>query len=152
MPLPLADFNKNPVIFVDILSPALADLYRAFDVRFVLTSNVSKGRPREEIVSWLTRTRLPLVAENLHEAFRTPWDSIAGLEDEVEAWHATAADRTPTAYLIVTSPERGASLGRFLRDYAVALSGPDFSEENYIQACRILHSQTTFKPFNPDWY
>jgi hypothetical protein len=148
MPLPLADFNKRPVVFVDVLSPALGDLYRAFDVLFVMTSNVTKRRSREAMASILAAAKFPLVARHLHADWTTPYVTDSDLGEEVDAWHAAVNDRTPTTYLIVTSTERGASLGHILKNYSVAVSGPDY----YIEACRILHSQLSFEPFNPDWY
>lgn len=65
MPLPLADFDKKPVIFTDVLTPMLSELYRAFDVQFVLTSNVTAGQARNEVESHLVQASLISVARNL---------------------------------------------------------------------------------------
>ena len=154
MPLPLADFDKQPVVFLDTLAPFVADLYRAFNVRFVLTSNVMAGRTHSEAVALLVQLCMPVVANNLSDEWATSCDDNpdSNLEDEVDAWHATARDRTPTSYLIITTPERIQHMGHILREYAVAVGGPDFNDDTYIDACRVLHSQLSFKPFSPDWY
>lgn len=152
MPLPLAEFNKLPVVFIDVLSPILADLHRAFDVRFVLTSNIVAGGTRDAMVKQLDMAGLITVAGNLDARWVTPYDADANLEDEIDAWHATACDRTPTAFLVITNKARGACLSHILTEYTVVLEAPHFTDEEYLNACRILHSQLTFEPFNPDYY
>jgi hypothetical protein len=152
MPLPLADFDKRPVVFIDALSPMLSEVYRAFDVLFVLTSNVARGRSREAVASLLEQAGLSVISQHLAAEWATPYEADSNLEEQVEAWHATARDRTPTSYLVVTTKERGACLGHTLMAYAVVLEGPRFTNADYLNACRVLHSQVTFEPFNPDWY
>jgi hypothetical protein len=152
MPLPLADFDKKPVIFIDVLTPMLSDLHRAFDTLFVLTSKVVAGQTHPDVLMLLEHSGMHTVADNLHAVWATPYDADSNLEDEVEAWHATCNDRTPTSYLVVTSRKRGESLEHILKAYAVMLDGPVCHDEDYIEACRILHSQSTFEPFNSDWY
>ncbi len=166
MPLPLADIDKRPVIFLDSLgarteagevyllvkSPLIIDLFRSFNALYVLTSNVVQYRSYDEMVSVLVNTGRTLIAQNLHPNWVTPWDTDSTLEEEVEAWHAGCNDRTPTSFLIVTTPERSKQLGHILMDYTVAFDGPVFNEVNYMAACRVLHSQTSFQPFNPDHY
>jgi hypothetical protein len=163
---PLADINKRPVVFVDaagagapqagasqqVASQLIADLYRAFDAHYVLTSNVVTGRSREEIVSQLEQCGLPLVARNLHQDWATPCNRDSNLAEEIEAWHSTSADRTPTSYVVIAPAERGASLqGDGLAEYAV-LFDDVFTEADYKKACQILHSQLSFEPINTDWY
>ncbi len=152
MPLPLADFDKRPVIFVDFLTPMLSDLYRAFDTLFVLTSKVAAGQTHSDVLTLLGQSGVRTVADNLHAKWATPHDADSNLEDEVDAWHGTCDDRTPTSFLIVTKRDRGETLGHTLLQYAVLFDGPAFDNANYLNACRILHSQVTFEPFNPDWY
>jgi hypothetical protein len=132
---PLADINKLPVIFLDTLgafrdgsegrlrnpSPVIADLQRAFDALFVLTSNVVAGHSRDEISQLLVGGGFQSVSQNLHEQWATP--CVSTLANEVEAWHATAIDRTPTSYLIVTTKERSIALGH-LADYTLVHNGP----------------------------
>jgi len=151
---PIGALDKRPVVFVDVLTPMLPDLYRAFDVQFVLTSNVFTGHVREVAASALVQAGLPLAAQHLHVEWLTPWDPDlnCSLDEEVDAWHAAAAGSTPTAFLIVASTERVQALSQTLRSYAIASDDPSSRSMNYIEACRILHSQTTFEPFNPDWY
>lgn len=151
---PIGALDKRPVVFVDVLTPMLPDLYRAFEVQFVLTSNVLTGHCREGAASVLVKARLSIVAQHLHAEWLTPWapDLNCSLDEEVEAWHASAAGNTPTAFLIVASTERVQALSQTLRSYAIASDGLSSLSMNYIEACRILHSQTTFEPFNPDWY
>lgn len=151
MPLPLADFDKRPVVFVDVLTPMLTDLYRAFDVQFVLTSNVIAGQARNKVELHLVEASLISVARNLHENWASPWDCDSTLNEEVEAWHASNFDSTPTSYLIVTTKERGERLDHILAAYAVIVDGQS-TRSNYFEACRILHSQTSFVPFDSNWY
>ena len=113
MPFPLADINKRPAVFLDCLgsdstqagqslpvpSQLIADLHRAFDALYVLTSNVFAGRLHEEVVLALEHCGLQLVAKNLHTNWSTPFDSDSNLAEQIEAWHATKADRTPTSYV-----------------------------------------------------
>lgn len=152
MPLPVADVNKRPVVFVDMLSPMLSDVYRAFDALFVLTSKVVAGHTRPDVLTLLEQSGMHTVADNLHAKWATPYDADSNLEDEVDAWHATCDDRTPTSFLIVTTPGRSKQLGHILQDYAVAFDGPVSNDVNYMEACRVLHSQTSLHPFNPDGY
>jgi len=166
MPFPLADINKRPVVFLDSLganaahsglslpvpSQLIADLHRAFDALYVLTSNLSAGHTHEEVVSALEQCGLQLVAKNLHMNWSTPFDLDSNLAEQIEAWHATKADRTPTSYVIITPAERGASLqGDSLAEYAIVFDDV-FTEADYKKACLILHTQISFEPFNPDWY
>lgn len=157
---PLADINKRPVVFLDSLgarspqaaSELIADLHRAFDALYVLTSNVFTGRSHEEIISALEQCGLPLVARNLHANWSTPFDLDSDLAEQIEAWHATSADRTPTSYVVIAAAERGVGLqGDGLAEYAV-LFDDVFTEADYKKACQILHSQLSFDPFDPDWY
>lgn len=166
MPLPLADVDKRPVIFLDSMgactsageaflltrSPLIIDLFRSFNALYVLTSNIVQYRSCAEMVSVLKNTGRALIAQNLHPEWVTPWDIDSTLEEEVEAWHATRTDRTPNSYLIVTTAERSQHLGHILKEYAVVFHGPIFNNASYLEACRILHSQLSFAPFNPDWY
>jgi hypothetical protein len=166
MPLPLADVDKRPIVFLDSLganaahsglspqaaSRFIADLYRAFDALYVLTSNVAAGSSHEEVISELEQHGLLLVAKNLHTNWSTPFDVDSDLAEQIEAWHATSADRTPTSYVIIAPAERGAGLqGDSLAEYAVLFDGV-FTEADYKKACQILHSQLSFQPFNSDWY
>lgn len=165
MPLPLADVDKRPIVFLDALSGSstrpgissrgaqlIADLHRAFDALYVVTSNVAAGRSHEEVVSTLEQDGLLLVAKNLHYEWATPCDRDSNLAEEIEAWHATSADRTPTSYVIVAATARGAGLqGDSLAEYAVLFDG-FFAEADYKKACQILHSQISFEPFDPEWY
>lgn len=166
MPLPLADVGKRPVVFLDSpgagvtqVSPLqhaatkfIADLHRAFDALYVLTSNVAAGRSHEEVISELEQHGLDLVAINLHQEWATPCDRDSNLGEEIEAWHATSADRTPTSYVIIAPAERGAGIqGDSLAEYAVLFDGA-FTEADYKKTCQILHSQLSFDPFDPDWY
>lgn len=160
---PLADIDKPPVIFLDTIgahqhslddssrnpSPVLADLQRAFDARFVLTSNVVQGHSRDEILSLLVNGGFQSVAQNFHEQWSTP--AMPTLVNEIEAWHASAADRTPTSYLIITTTTRAVALG-YLAKYTLVHTGPFLNMFDYLNSCEILHSQTSFAPFNPDWY
>jgi hypothetical protein len=166
MPLPLADVDKRPVVFLDSLGAGatqvgplqqaatkfIADLHRAFDVLYVLTSNVAAGRSHEEVISELEQHGLLLVAKNLHTNWSTPFDVDSDLAEQIEAWHATSSDRTPTSYVIIAPAERGASIqGDSLAEYATLFDGI-FTEADYKKACQILHSQLSFEPFNSDWY
>lgn len=166
MPLPLADVDKRPVVFLDSLgansahsglspqaaSRFIADLYCAFDALYVLTSNVAAGRSHEEVISELEQYGLLQVAKNLHANWSTPFDLDSDLAEQIEAWHATSADRTPTSYVIIAAAERGVSLqGDGLAEYAV-LFDDVFTEADYKKACQVLHSQLSFDPFDPDWY
>lgn len=166
MPFPLADINKRPVVFLDSLGVSstqvgplqqaatqfIADLYRAFDALYVLTSNVAAGRSHEEVVSALEQCGVPLVAKNLHTNWSTPFDVDSDLAEQIEAWHATSSDRTPTSYVIIALAERGESIqGDGLAEYAVLFDGV-FTQSDYIKSCQILHSQLSFEPFDPDWY
>lgn len=152
MPLPLADFDKNPVIFVDGLTPILSDLHGAFNTLFVLTSKIAAGRTRLDVQSILEQSSMHTVANNLHARWATPYDADSNLEDEIEAWHGTCDDRTPTSFLIVTNSDRCETLGHTLRQYAITLDGPVIDNAKYIEACHVLHSQTSFAPFDSDWY
>ncbi len=152
MPLPLADSDKRPIIFVDVITPMLSDLYRAFDTLFVLTSKIVAGQTHPDVLSLLKRSGMHTVANNLHASWATPYDADSSLGDEVDAWHATDTDRTPKSYLIVTTRERGDCLDHILAAYAIVLEGPQFTNPDYLNACRILHSQVSFIPFNTEWY
>lgn len=152
MPLPVADFDKRPVVFVDALVTFLADLYRAFDVQFVLTSNVAAGPARSKVASALVQAGFPLVAQHFHADWATPYEADSDLGEQVQAWHATVADRTPTSYLVITTKERAVSLDHILADYAVVINGQHDTDVDYVKACQILHSQTSFELFNSDWY
>lgn len=152
MPLPVASINKRAVVFVDTLSPMLSDIYRAFDVQFVLTSNVASGRSLDAALLLLAQAGLPVISQHLAADWSTPHDADSNLEEQVDAWHATVRDRTPTSYLVVTTNERGEVLGDVLRSYAVIVDDTRLITASYVDACRILHSQLSFDSFNPDWY
>jgi hypothetical protein len=157
---PIADINKRPVVFLDSLGagPAeaatqfIADLHRAFDVLYVLTSNVFSGRSHDEVVLALEESGLQLVSNNLHTEWSTPFDQDSDLAEQIEAWHAISTDRTPTSYVIIAAAARGASLQvNGLAEYAV-LFDDVFTQLDYLKSCQILHSQLSFEPFNSDWY
>lgn len=157
---PLADINKRPVVFLDSLgarpteaaSQFIADLHRAFDVFYVLTSNVFSGRSHGEVVSALEQRGLQMVAKNLHTDWSTPFDHDSDLAEQIEAWHAISTDRTPTSYVVIATAERGMSLqANGFAEYAVLFDGL-FAQSDYLKSCQILHSQLSFEPFKSDWY
>lgn len=157
---PIADINKRPVVFLDSLgagpaeaaSQFIADLHRAFNVLYVLTSNVFSGRSHDEVVLALEESGLHLVGKHLHTEWSTPFDHDSDLAEQIEAWHAISTDRTPTSYVVIATAERGTSLqANGLAEYAV-LFDRLFTQSDYLKSCQVLHSQLSFEPFNSDWY